>query len=405
MITLDKKNVRTHPDANKAAIKNSLSSLGAGRSILIDADDVLIAGNGVFEQAEALGIPVKVIETNGKELIAVKRTDLYADDEKRQALAIADNRLTDLSEFDDEALNKMLDELSPDMQELAGYAIDPNDLMNEGLTDEDEVPEVTEATCKLGDLWILGNHRLLCGDSTDKEQVEKLMDGEKADMVFTDPPYGISVSNSAGGIKNDSNLEVYEASVPIIYSTLKDKSHAYLFFGSKLCMETLEILKKTFVQNNLLIMPITNQTQPYPEGYFSSNYEICFFSNKTELKVHNSGILPVSDVTKKDKRYNGDGFLKKYYALSEEPITEPNNKMVHPTQKKVSSICFYIEISSDAQDIIQDIFLGSGSTLIACEKTNRKCYGMELDPHYCDVIIKRWEDYTGESAVLDARSS
>ena len=141
MITLDKKNVRTHPDANKAAIKNSLSSLGAGRSILIDADDVLIAGNGVFEQAETLGIPVRTIETNGKELIAVKRTDLYADDEKRQALAIADNRLTDLSEFDTEALNVMLDELSPDMQELAGYAVDPNALFSDDLSDEFSLPD------------------------------------------------------------------------------------------------------------------------------------------------------------------------------------------------------------------------------------------------------------------------
>jgi hypothetical protein len=132
MITIDKDNVRIHPDGNKTAIKNSLSRLGAGRSILIDADDVLIAGNGVFEQAEALGIPVKVIETNGKELIAVKRTDLNADDEKRQALAIADNRLTDLSEFDAEALNKMLEDMSPDMQELAGYAIDPNNFLEDG---------------------------------------------------------------------------------------------------------------------------------------------------------------------------------------------------------------------------------------------------------------------------------
>jgi len=140
-IKLDKNNVRIHPDANKVAIKNSLAELGAGRSILLDADDVLIAGNGVFEQAQALGLPVKVIESDGTELIAVKRTDLSTDDEKRIALAIADNRLTDLSDFDDEALNKMLDELSTDMAELAGYAVNPDHILCDEMTDGFSLPD------------------------------------------------------------------------------------------------------------------------------------------------------------------------------------------------------------------------------------------------------------------------
>jgi DNA modification methylase len=367
--------------------------------VLVDGENGIIAGHGRVLAAKKLNLD----EVPTIELKHLTKT-------QKKAYILADNRLALNSGWDNDLLALELGELSDDGFDLDLLGFDDTELsllddteQTEGLTDEDAVPEVPDdPITKLGDVWLCGNHRVMCGDSTSIDAVDKLMDGNKADMVFTDPPYGISVKNTAGKIKNDDCLNVYRDSLPIFKLFLNDKSHAYFFFGSKLCMETLEILKENFIQTNLLIMPITNQTQPYPEGYFSSNYEMCFFTNYNGVRTHNSGVLEVSETTKKDKRYDGDGFLKKYYALSNDPITECNNKMVHPTQKKVDSVCFYIEISSNIKDIIIDLFGGSGTTLIACEKTNRINYSMELDPKYCDVIIKRWQDFTGKQAILES---
>jgi DNA modification methylase len=395
MITIDKDNVRLHPDGNKAAIKNSLAELGAGRSILLDKDDVLIAGNGVYEQAKAMGLPIRVIETDGSELVAVKRTDLSTDDEKRIALAIADNRLTDLSEFDDEALNKMLDELSPDMQELAGYAIDPNDLMNEGNTDEDEVPEVTEATCKLGELWILGNHRLLCGDSTDKEQVEKLMDGDKADMVFTDPPYNVAgegknfAADCSKSMKDLKESEWDKDFNPDETCSLCDEftkadSTIYIWTSNFLFGQITKACKLWAAFVSYCVWSKPNPMPSLSKRHWTWNTEMCIYATKGSKRTVN--------------------FPDGQHALSCWTDTKKSDG-THPTQKPIEVCERPILFSSAVSDLVLDLFLGSGSTLIACEKTNRKCYGMEFDPHYCDVIIKRWEDYTGESAVLDAGAS
>ena len=259
----------------------------------------------------------------------------------------------------------------------------------EAEEDNFEVPENIKTDIVLGDLFEIGEHRLLCGDSTCSDSVAKLMNGEKADMVFTDPPYGISVKNTKGDILGDGDLCVFENCLPNILLNVKEKTHAYIFFGSKLAEESLIVLNKYFKQYNLLIMPITNQTQPYPECYFSSNYEICYFTNINGVRTHNSGIVSVSETTKKDNRYNGDGYLKKYYALSEQPITEHNANNLHPTQKNVKGIGFFVLISSNENDLVLDLFLGSGSTMVAAHQLKRKCYGMELDPKYCDVIIQR----------------
>jgi DNA modification methylase len=276
--------------------------------------------------------------------------------------------------------------------ELEDWGLDGfpfEDKVLEAEEDNFEVPDEIKTDIVLGDLFEIGEHRLLCGDSTDSDQVAKLMNGQKADMVFTDPPYGISVKNTKGDILGDENLNVFEECMPNILLSVKESTHAYIFFGSKLAEQSLLILNKYFKQYNLLIMPITNQTQPYPEGYFSSNYEICYFTNINGVKKHNSGIISVSETTKKDNRYNGDGFLKKYYALSEQPITEHNANVLHPTQKNVNGIDFYIKISSNQNNLVLDLFLGSGSTMVASHQLKRKCYGMEIDPKYCQVIIDR----------------
>lgn len=268
-----------------------------------------------------------------------------------------------------------------------------------GQTDEDAVPEVAESFVKTGELWQLGNHRLLCGDSTKIEDVERLMGGEKADMVFTDPPYGISYENTKGAIMGDGSLDVFEKACGLIKDFSKESSHVYIFFGIQLACESLAILNKNFKQYNILVMPITHQNKPGPPGYFNSNYEVCYFTQIGQPKKHIRGQGSVSESTMNDSRYEGDGKLERYRALGDQIITEHNLKTVHPTEKKVSGIEFYIKISSLPNNVILDLFGGSGSTMIASEKINRSSRIMELDPHYCSVIINRWQDFTGKEAV------
>jgi DNA modification methylase len=345
------------------------------RPIVVNDEMVILGGNMRHKAC---------IEAGLKEVTIVKASDLT--EEQQKEFIIKDN--VGFGEWDWDILANEWD-----AESLEEWGLDlPIEMETQLEAEEDNfaVPEGgIETDIVLGDLFEIGEHRLLCGDSTDSDQVAKLMNGEKADMVFTDPPYGIAVKNTKGDILGDENLDVFEECMPNILLSVKESTHAYIFFGSKLAEQSLLILNKYFKQYNLLIMPITNQTQPYPEGYFSSNYEICYFTNINGVKKHNSGILSVSETTKKDNRYNGDGFLKKYYALSEQPITEHNANVLHPTQKNVNGIDFYIKISSNQNDLILDLFLGSGSTMVASHQLKRKCYGMELDPKYCQVIIDR----------------
>ena len=190
-ITFDKRNYRRHDEKNKRVIRKSLEELGAGRSVLIDKNNTLIAGNGVFEQAQALGIPVRVIETDGTELVAVKRTDIAEGDEKRKRLALADNVASDLSDFDDDLLHEDFS-----MEELSEWGLESEEeIVNETKEaqedDFDEEKDKVETVCKKGDIWQLGNHRLMCGSCTDKEAMKRLMNGERADIAFTSPPYNL----------------------------------------------------------------------------------------------------------------------------------------------------------------------------------------------------------------------
>jgi DNA modification methylase len=149
----------------------------------------------------------------------------------------------------------------------------------------------------------------------------------------------------------------------------------------------------------MLPVRVTHENKRGPKGAFKHNYESCLFGNDNSKKFNKSSKIKVSETTLNDDRYRGDGKLSVYPALWDEVrSTEHNMNIVHPTQKKVEMIEFYVEISSKDKELISDVFLGSGSTLIACEKTNRKCYGMEIDPHYCSVIIERWQNFTGQKA-------
>ena len=393
----DHKNARKRTDRSAQLIKESLEKYGAARSIVIDEENRILAGNGTIEGAKAAGIKnVRIIETDGNEVIAVKRTGLSEDE--KVGLALADNRTGDLSEWDAEMLHQLSEEhdLSPwfeqeDLDELLNVTeVDPV----EGNTDPDDVPEVPEdPTTKPGDLWILGNHRLLCGDSTNPQHVERLMDGKKADMVFTDPPYGMklqadyhrsdwgnrpnkhskgnqgNVHRNVAGDHDDFTPEL----ISTIFACFPDCSEIFLW-GADYYAE--HIPSKN--DGSWIVWDKVTNSQGKESGcaaFHGSNFELCWSKtkHKRELaRIMHKGLASVE-----------------------------NDKRVHPTQKPVALAEWFFERWGNAGDMVADLYGGSGSTLIACEKTRRHARLMELDPRYCDVIVKRWEEFTGNTAICE----
>jgi len=368
VIKFDKRNYRKHNAKNKELIKKSLEECGAGRSIVIDNNNEIIAGNGIWEQASKLKIPTKIIETDGTELIVVKRTDLKTDDEKRKQLAIMDNSTSDSSEFD-------LDSLQADFEiyQLSDWGLDVEfESLEEQEVSEDEVPEEVETKCKLGDIWQLGNHRLMCGDSTNITDVEKLMNGEKADMVFTDPPYNVAFNGRSGKfdvILNDNlSNEIFEKFINSFLNIIKVINPTSYYICCNWAFYGLVQLK---LKPKACIVWAKN-VFGLGKGY-RHQHEFILFDGFIDASITNESDLWE---IKKDINYK------------------------HPTQKPVQLSARAIKNSSKQKQNVLDLFGGSGSTLIACEQLNRKCFMMELDPHYCDVIIKRWENLTGKKAEL-----
>lgn len=350
-----------HPDYNPryiseqdfSQLKKSLKKFEAVEPAVINTfegrENVIVGGNQRIRAAEALGWNVypcyHVSLTQGEE----------------SELNIRLNKNTGSWDFD-----KLANEF--DVGELLDWGFDESELScfgdvdsEPGLTDDDEVPEVPEEPkTKQGDLYALGEHRLMCGDSTNVLHVERLMDGEKADMVFTDPPYGVSAVSKSGVLK-----ERYKDDI------LGDQDTVAAIDSFNMCL-SLKIDKMVFWGANY-----------YTECLPSSGCWLVWDKN-------NGG----SDQTDCELAWtNFKGAVRKY-----EKASEKTNR-VHPTQKPCELI-EWVFSRWEGGKIIFDLFGGSGSTLIACEKTKRKCRMMELDPHYCDVIVKRWEDYTGRKARL-----
>ena len=377
----DHKNARKRTDRSAALIKESITRYGAARSIVIDEENRILAGNGTIEGAKAAGIKnVRIIETEGDEIIAVKRTGLTED--QKIGLALADNRTSDLSEWDKEMLHQLSEEhdITPWFQaeDLAEIMGEVEVIPAEGLTDADDVPEPpADPITKPGDLWILGNHRLLCGDSTDVLAVERLMDGKKADMVFTDPPYGVeyrsNMSKRFEQIKNDDTiLEV----APIIWQFLNDNAAAFIWTSHHVYPVWRQQFDAFYKQT--IIWAKGGGGMGDLEGQYALDYEMALFCVKGSPKFQGKRGMAVWEIGK-DKATD----------------------YVHPTQKPVALAEQALTDFTKLRQTVLDLFGGSGSTLIACEKTSRHCRMMELDPAYCDVIVKRWEDFTGNKAILE----
>jgi len=362
------KNNNKHPEEQIKRLAKILDYQGWRYPIKISKQSGFItSGHARLEAAKA----------NGWKKVPVNIQD-YESDEQEYADITADNAIASWSELDLSSINAEIGELGPDFDiELLGlkdFELEPADKIP--MCDEDEVPEPKESITKLGDLWILGEHRLLCGDSTDILQVEKLMNGEKADMVFTDPPYGVDYK----GIKNDDRNGLPDLicqSFDNFLLSMKTGASIYCFHSDKCADVFNNEFRKRFHFSSMIIWKKPSLVMGQSD--YQSIHEPCMYG-WLEGEKHS---------------WFSDRKQTSVWEFGRENFKE------HTTPKPVKLIEAAISNSSRPKWNVLDLFGGSGSTLIACEKTNRKCYMMELDPHYCDVIVARWEKYTGKKAVLD----
>jgi DNA modification methylase len=356
------RNARTHSDEQVAQIAASIKEWGWTTPVLVDEDGQIIAGHGRVMAARKLGIEDIPV------MIAAGWTEA-----QRRAYVLADNQLAANAGWDMDLLKVEIGDLSLEGFNLDLIGFDDKMLaglleeQTEGLTDEDAVPEVpVDPVTVLGDVWTLGRHRLMCGDSTSIDAVEKLMDGRKADMVFTDPPYGIAYKSPSGKGKTDrGNYDVILGD--------KQKFDPNCLFG-------------------YCDLIVTWGANHYSDQLPSSAKWLIWDKREGDAINKNSDceLAWVSEGgSARLFHHKWNGMIK---------ASEKDQKRVHPTQKPVALVEWSFD-SVDAKINILDLFGGSGSTLIACEKTARDCRMMELDPKYCDVIIKRWQDFTGQEAI------
>ena len=373
-------NSRTHSDKQVTEIASSIKEFGFTNPVLIDKENTIIAGHGRLLASKKLGL---------KEVPTILLENLT--EAQKKAYIIADNKLALNAGWDEELLSielKELDELGYDTS-LTGFSEDElSDILDKpitkGLTDEDEVPEDVEPIVEKGDIWQLGNHRLMCGDSTNITDLDKLLNKIKADLVFTDPPYGLDYSGGRtqvvkkktyGKLLNDNLKDKDLGSlIQFIFSYIKKEADVYVCVSPLFQKPFLDMINELGKKVDAVIV------------WDKKNAGLGYMKYRRQCEF----ILYVNGKSFK----KGDKSDFDLWSISKDNTKEYK----HGTQKPIELIERAINNSSKSEDIVLDLFGGSGSTLLACEKTNRINYSMELDKKYCDVIIKRWENFTGKKA-------
>ena len=379
------RNSRTHSDAQVAQIAASIKEFGFTNPVLIDETGSIIAGHGRVMAAKKLAIA---------DVPSIRLTHLT--EAQKKAYVIADNKLALNAGWDDEMLAVELTDLK-DMGfdlDLTGFSTDEIEALlaptgTEGLTDEDAVPEVPETPVTvLGDVWLLGKHRVMCGDSTSIDAVEKLMDGQKADMVFTDPPYGMSLDtnydsmfaadkthrktgkrfNEVAGDHEDFTPEL----ISTIFAAFPEAKEVFIW-GADYFTELIPDRK----EGSWVVWD--KRCGENMDKVSGNTFELCWSKQKHKRLI--ARIL-----------WSGHHGMAK----------DDTKTRVHPTQKPVELTAWFFDQWGKDCNIVADLFGGSGSTLIACEKTGRINRSMELDPKYCDVIVQRWQEFTGQTATLES---
>ncbi len=378
-------NARTHSDEQVAQIAGSMTEFGFVNPILIGDDGGIIAGHGRLMAARMLGI---------KEVPTIRLSHLS--EVQRKALVIADNKIAENAGWNDELLKQELQALDGEEFDLGLLGFDDDELAafldgdagGEGLTDENAAPEVPETPVSvLGDLWLCGDHKILCGDSTLIDSYQTLLGEELADMVFTDPPYNVNYANSAKDkmrgksrpIQNDNLGEDFAAFLYDVCTNLMMVCKGAMY----ICMSSSELhtLHGAFSEaggkwSTFIIW--AKNTFTLGRADYQRQYEPILYGWKSGHEHFWCGARDQSDVWFVNKPVKND---------------------LHPTMKPVELVERALHNSSKTKDIVLDAFGGSGSTMIACEKTGRRARLIELEPKYADVIVKRWQEFTGKKAI------
>lgn len=411
----DDHNFNKGTEAGAKLIEKSFADHGAGRSVLLDKDNRLIAGNKATKGAIASGIKkVRVIETTGDELIAVKRTDISLDSKEGREMAMLDNLTTQVNmSWDKVELETVAEQCQGFDVSQFGFDIDslPSAQVSDGNSgnssrakkqakedDFDDKKDQIHVLCKPGDVWQLGEHRLMCGDSIDLQQVKTLMGGVKCDLLITDPPYGVAI-----GDKNKLLQEMVGGSNQVTENIKNDNiSVEELYKILQKAMENARLSAKNdasyFVFSppggdmGLMMMMMRDAGLTVRHQLVWNKNSATFSLGRLDYDYKHEAIM----YTWTDKHHN---YREGPFRNTVWDVDKPTHCDLHPTMKPIELLSAMMLDTTKEGDIILDLFGGSGSTMIAAEQLERKAYLMELDPHYCDVIIARWEKLTGQKAV------
>jgi DNA modification methylase len=409
---LDPRNARRHPEQNKRAVEASLKELGAGRSIVVDADGVVIGGNAVYEQAKKLKIPVREVETSGDELVVVRRVDLKTDDPRRKALALADNQIGTLADWDDDILSELQIELLGEIDlDVMGF-----ELPTEPVNDEEAVSEMVDQAAALlekwgverGQVWEIpgkaGVHRVMCGDSCSEEDILVLAGDREFSLVFTSPPYA-------------QQRDYGDAALVADWDGLMDKAFGYMPTSSDAqILVNLGLIHRDgqwvdYWRNWLVAMDAYGWRRfawyVWDQGFglmgdwagrLAPSFEFIFHFNRTQEKpahwvAKKPASITLAKGTQRERSGRTRGMTSPLSGLNPTKIPDSVIRVKrqvgsdgHPAQYPVDLPAFIIRTWPHD---LYDPFLGSGTTVVAAEQEGRVCFGMEIEPKYVAVTLER----------------
>lgn len=370
------RNWRRHPDAQRAALRAAFRDIGYADALIArrarNGSLVLIDGHLRQEETDpSTPVPVLVLDVTEREA---------------DRLLLTLDPLAGMAEPDEEALAALLKDADVGSTELQGWLEQHLSMPVGGRNgaDPDEVPEFpAEPVTQPGDLWTLGDHRLLCGDATQAGTLDRVMAESSADLVFTDPPYGVSYEGGAGTRRKRERLagddgDIYAAFIPLLAGVVDPRAALYLWFAGREARAASVALEEAgWTVRSLLVW---NKLNPHYGAYtaqYLQRHEVCFYAHRRGASPQWFG--PSNEVSVWD-------------------IAQPTRNELHPTQKPVDLARRALRNSSAPGALVLDPFLGSGSTLVAGEEMGRRCYAVEIEPAYCDVAVRRWEQFTGRKA-------
>ena len=407
-------NPRINDDAVNA-VAESIKQFGFKVPIVVDGDNTIVAGHTRYKAAHRLGLST---------VPCIVASDLTP--EQIKAFRLADNKTADIAEWNNEKLLAEIKDLLNTEIDMSSFGFDM-DYFNFEIESETELiqdvpPEVdfeNEPKTKIGDVYILGNHRLICGDCTKSEIISRLFGDKQADLILTDPPYNMAYQGSGGTsaevrkksrIKNDNmSDEDFEKFLTAVYksieSVMKNGATFYIFYKELGVGTFITALKNAGLTFKQELIWVKNQLVLGGAKY-QNMYEPCLFGCKGKSiknwyagRKERSVIEDIDLMSEPELRIAFKEFLSDIDTLDIVRENKTVKNDLHPTMKPIKLLAKFLRNSSKKDDIVADFFGGSGSTLIACEQLNRTCYMAELDERYCDVIVKRWEDFTGRKAV------